>query len=215
MKPLRALAALLALPLSFSAHALTINGLDWQQPFDSRFLSPNELASACDPGGTCHGTVDFVNVEGLVWASFDEVKAMLGTLIPPVKTSSDWSNPRSVSYSAYHSDYIDLAVGEINFYATKTEPAGGSERVGGYTRDKDSVGDYYGMVITNYFGPNDSISQDTVFTTSVAAGNQDSLYGAWLYRAPAAVPLPAAAWLLLSGLGGVAAVARRRRLTIS
>ena len=60
--------------------------------------------------------------------------------------------------------------------------------------------------------PNPSLFSNTYFNWSFTDGQHGGYYAGTVESASySPVPLPAAAWLLLSGLGGIAGVARRRR----
>ncbi len=56
-----------------------------------------------------------------------------------------------------------------------------------------------------------AVQDDLVFNTTFAAGSAVGSYALWGgAAAPPSVPLPAAVWLMLSGLSAVGAMTRRR-----
>jgi len=64
----------------------------------------------------------------------------------------------------------------------------------------------------NYIARNDSYSVDTNYSSGLADTGVGSLaVAAYTAPAPSAVPIPAAAWLMASGLGVFGAAARKRK----
>jgi hypothetical protein len=218
MKLFRTIAVVASLSIPFVAHAATINGVDWRQPVNYTGISADELDSLCDAStGRCHGSINGKALDGLVWASLFEVRSMLTVLIPGIAgvTPSDPNSP-GFDYEFHHSDTIDHAIGDgaLAFLPTGIDTIG--ESVSAYTRTALSSGNFpNGQFIANLrdlWDPG-SVNSDFANSLFVTDGSYKSAtLGNWFYVDPAPVPLPAAVWLLLSGVGGLAALARRRRL---
>jgi hypothetical protein len=208
MKTIRFGALVLALALPCTTHALVIDSIDWVQPVTTNSWTTSQVATHCDATtGVCHGSIGSNSLEGLVWASNDEVIAMVEALILPGTTQFSTVQLPS-TYIFKGSDAIDLAIGDLGFYQTAIfDPL---ETVTGYTRTFSiNAPSYYGAWLRNWFNPMtfDEVTVGVDETNAPLGGNP----GFWLYHAPATVPLPAAGWLLLSGAGALAAFARRRR----
>jgi hypothetical protein len=85
-----------------------------------------------------------------------------------------------------------------NDYALETFDLGNGYAITGFSFRSEGAGDVTQQSATEFVWRNDENSISTLYVVAEIEG-------------PAAVPLPAAGWMLLAGIGGLAALRRRRR----
>ena len=192
-----------ALAAPVSSNAVIVGSLDWRQPVETIGVTYNLMATRCDVGtGACSGTLGLIDLNGWTWANRAQVHAMFEELIYPATTqfATDLT-----TFNQVDSAGIDAAIGAPNFLPTR-QP-GTLEEVNGITRTSNGAL-VWSPYLSDVFaaGSNDNAVLNATRGVSIPS----AISGAWLYRTTP-VPLPAAAWLLLSGLGGIAALARRRK----
>ncbi len=191
-------------PLLASAANVVVDGREWRQLTDTDTTSYASFVSACSAvTGVCNGAFD-----GWTWASNSDVQGLFDELIQPGTTNF----PTAFSdYAAAASPDIEAAVGSPNFAVTyyASFSGGDFEFVRGITRDLASTGISFRPELQAA-----NPSSDHAHLSDTIASDTTNLFqrgGAWMYVTTTPVPLPAAVWLLASGIGALATLARRRR----
>jgi len=207
MKKILVAAAFMFAPMISNAASVFVGGNEWLQVRDTSYVSFDAMKGyLCVPSAD-GGCASSSPLAGWFWASGVEVRALFEELIKPGTQQFNFN-----SYFAPYTDTdVDDLIGSPFFTLTSSNENGFSyERVSGMTRDPGSL-----PVIGDLFDSKDSrLQQDWakigLDPSLVKISNLDTSVGSWLYR-PTTVPLPAAVWLLLAGIGAVGAVARRRK----
>jgi hypothetical protein len=181
------------------AATVSADGKNWRQLTETGGLSFNTITTLCPiGGGACSGAYD-----GWTWATVSEVQSLFQTYNATFVANGGVSTVGAVGNN---NPWAPSFLADFN----KTQGTTGTyENVAGWTATaSDSTWAFIGEVSDSFLVS--ASYPDLMRTiTSTRTGSIPGR-GVWLYET-SPVPLPAAAWLFISALGGLV-VAKRKQL---
>jgi len=190
-----------------SSQAVIVAGKDWRQVTDTVRISWNQMDSIYDTNTglldtevstISSGTGEVVDFAGYSWANATEVTLMLSTLSPDMTP-----NAQGTAFGL-----ATTWAPELTQLFSPTRITDASNAVIGITRDISAISN---LVVTANIEdciPNNclDIADYNVVHNTVALDD----VGQWVYTTTTVVPVPAAAYLMATGLLGLIGFARKR-----
>jgi hypothetical protein len=178
----------------------TSTGLQWLSPVATSAQSYDAVVGGYD---------GLTTSDGFVVASQTQVLQLLSSNYPTLPTYVDTGPGTAAGYTAGSQFFSLFGIAE-NVTCPAESPPGPCPRTQGLTSTSAGSGEVDGVgVITLGGGATGSVGYGYYGWADSATTNTDPQTGIWLER-PAPVPLSNAAWLLVSGLGGLGALARKK-----
>lgn len=203
---------------------VTVNGVEWHDPFEFLFNSWNDINAVCDAStGACSGTLtnladEIIDLTGWTWAGVSDINALFNHYIAPSvigpgpgsaqKQNPPIGNPENgfswvglMEDDGFHSADFSDEYGLNQIYA-----------ITGALRDTGAQGEHFAGVLSyhrdfvHYYGISYAYSNYVI-------GSDDNGFGGWFFRDPNATAVPIANTLALVGFGLCALHFARRKGT--
>ena len=177
---------------SIAASATTIKrgGYEWVQMSDYTDLSWVDINNNCSNEGVCSGEVNGHDLDGLTWASTDDVLNLFETYVSfpePELNSFEFIVRESGTWaSAFFEDFFATDIQSTHLTLTALVRSYGS-----ILPDQADA-----FIVQDVF---DSISYDSIAFAERSRYAGSEYIGHWLYKTPNKIPSPSSIFLMLFG----------------